>query len=91
MLPVCPRQPGDLCYPPADLELIKYFATLSKVNNLGFTAHGTITCFIAAAHTTMLEWLKIMQAENNFDGPWLHKHWHEVMEATWGVGCLELF
>ena len=28
----------------------------------------------------MLEWLKRMQAENNFDGPQLHKHWHEVME-----------
>lgn len=82
MLPIHFCQPGDLGYPPA---VVKYFSTLSKVNDLGFTAHGTITCFIVAAHMAMLEWLKIMQAENNFDGPWLHKHWHEVMEphGTW--------
>ncbi|EDR00639.1 uncharacterized protein LACBIDRAFT_313129 [Laccaria bicolor S238N-H82] len=79
-LPICLRKSGDLGYPPGDLEVVKYFATLSKVDHLSFTTHSIIACFIAAAHTTMLEWLKRMQAENNLDGLQLHTHWHKVME-----------
>ncbi|KAF8525579.1 hypothetical protein BU17DRAFT_74439 [Hysterangium stoloniferum] len=72
--------PSDLGYPPSDLEVVTYFATLSKDNDLSCSVYIAIACFLPAAHTTMLEWLQNAQNENNFNGSELLTHWHELME-----------
>ncbi|KAF8525518.1 hypothetical protein BU17DRAFT_62670 [Hysterangium stoloniferum] len=79
-LPICLRQAGAPGYPPSDLEVIKYFAALSKDNNPSVTAHDAIACFLATAYTIMLDWLQITKIQYQFDRPQLLKHWHELME-----------
>ncbi|KAF8515975.1 hypothetical protein BU17DRAFT_76734 [Hysterangium stoloniferum] len=79
-LPICLRKADDPGYPPSDLEVVKYYATLSKDNDFSRSAHVAFACFLAVAHTTMLEWLQKAQNENKFNGSELLTHWHELME-----------
>jgi len=52
---------------------------LSKENDLSHAAHIAVASFIAAAHTTMLKWLKRAQEGGASD---LHTIWHQLMEPA---------
>jgi hypothetical protein len=45
---------------------------------LSYTVHIAVASFIAAAHTTMLKWLKAAEGQNVGD---LHRYWYERMES----------
>jgi len=47
--------------------------------------------FIAAAHITMLDWLKGAKDEKHLDGQGLLEHWHSVMESPGNHGLREAF
>jgi hypothetical protein len=53
------------------------------------SAHHWIACFIAAAHTTMLEWLE--GARGNRNGEQLLMAWHEAMEKNANDARSEFF
>jgi hypothetical protein len=70
------------------LEVLKYFGSFGKQNDLSYSAHIVVACFIAAAHTTMHKWLKKAQDENVED---LHEHWHCHMEPSGDRGFRNRF
>jgi hypothetical protein len=47
---------------------------------MSLTAHSAIARFLAAAHETMLKWLKEEQQRNHFDGKALHEWWYSIMK-----------
>ena len=53
-------------------------------NDLSYKAHHDIACFLAAAHRTMLKWLKEVQKRERFDGLHLHGWWYDTMERSEG-------
>ena len=80
-LPICLRLPRDPGYPPSDEEVVNYFGPLSKSDDRTTTAHIAIVCFIAAAHTTMLNWLQEEQEKQEKSAPQLLSYWHQLMES----------
>jgi hypothetical protein len=79
-LPICLRGVNDPGYPLSDKPVVEYFKDVPAQNDLSFTAHHRIACFIAAAHTIMLEWLQ--GAQPNRSGKQLLEVWHEAMEKN---------
>jgi hypothetical protein len=79
-LPICLRDEKDPGYPLPDKPVLEYFKDVPVNNDLSFTAHHRIACFIAAAHMTMLEWLE--GAPGNRNGEQLLAVWHEAMEKN---------
>ncbi|KAK2465752.1 hypothetical protein APHAL10511_002296 [Amanita phalloides] len=77
-LPICLRKKGAPGYPPPDLDVDKYFDRVTKNNDLSYSAHIAVACFIAAAHTTMHLWLEDAQRKSKGD---LRAYWHGIMEA----------
>jgi hypothetical protein len=53
-------------------------------NDMSYHAHRDIACFLAAAHQTMLKWLKEVQQREMFDGKQLHGWWYRIMEQREG-------
>jgi hypothetical protein len=51
---------------------------------MSLTSHSAIARFLAAAHRTMLKWLKEEQQRSNFDGEALREWWHAIMEQSAG-------
>ena len=49
---------------------------------MSLATHAAIARFLAAAHQTMLKWLKEMQKNNNSNVQWLREQWHEIMETS---------
>ena len=82
-LPICLRKPEDPGYPLGDEEVQKYFLGLPKTNNLSFTSHVGIACFLATSYASMLRRLKQVR-EAGHDGPALLAWWHQVMEHDRG-------
>ena len=81
-LPICLRAPGAPGYPPGDKAVYDYFAGLHHNNDLSVSAHAAIACFLGAAHTTMLNYLRNAQAGRT---PMeLLGYWHSVMEESEG-------
>lgn len=68
----------------------------SKINvsfsgDVGFhTALRDVGCFLAAAHTTMLSWLKMIRNDHTLDGHQILAVWHELMEKK-GERRLQFF
>ena len=79
---ICLSKQGDPGYPPGDPKVVEYFNALSKTNDLSYSTHIAVASFLAAAHTTMLLWLKRAQDENNLHGQDLLNYWHGIMEPT---------
>ena len=79
-LPICLRGANDSGYPLSDKPVLEYFQDVPDDNDLSFTAHHRIACFLAAAHTIMLEWLE--RARRNRNGKQLLAAWHEAMEKN---------
>jgi hypothetical protein len=63
-----PMARGGTSYPLPDSKVVDCFNDLSKDNDLSLNAHIAIACFLAAAHTTMLERLQTAQNANKFGG-----------------------
>ena len=63
--------------------MFKYFSNIRVDNDLSITAHATIACFLAAAHETMLKWLKEIH-ENEPNAQQVLRTWHELMEKKGG-------
>jgi hypothetical protein len=79
-LPICLRGVKDPGYPLSDKPVLEYFQDVPDDNDLSFTAHHRIACFLAAAHTIMLEWLEMAGCNRN--GKQLLAAWHEAMEKN---------
>ncbi|KAF8268647.1 hypothetical protein EI94DRAFT_1800166 [Lactarius quietus] len=79
-LPICLRHPKDPGYPPSDEAVYSYFEQIKKDNDMSYTAHSAIAFFLAAAHKTMLKWLRDAQQKNRFDRCNLHQWWYDIME-----------
>jgi hypothetical protein len=60
----------------------RYFTELPKEDYRSFATYGHISCFIAAAHQTLLAWLHQGQTEYGFDGKELHSWWYGLMEVV---------
>ena len=80
MLPICLHHPHSPGYPPSDEDVHGYFAKLATDNFMNLNAHSAIACFLAAAHETMLKWLKEEQQRGNCNGETLREWWHATME-----------
>ena len=80
MLPICLHHPHSPGYPPSDEDVYEYFAKLTTDNGMSLTAHSAIARFLAAAHETMLKWLKEEQQRRGCDGETLRGWWYEIME-----------
>ena len=79
-LPICLHEPNALGYPASDWEVFNYFKAVSEANN-SVAAHVSIACFLAAAHTIMLEWLQQAQQNNSYMGTLqLLMQWYELVE-----------
>lgn len=61
----------------------QYFSALPRGNDVSISAHIAIACFLAAAHRTMLTWLK-RKSEAGLNGPRLLEWWHRLMEKRDG-------
>ena len=59
------------------MDVYNYFSAVRKDNDLSYSAHVSVVCFLAACHTTMLAWLK---ASAVVGGPELLARWHLIME-----------
>jgi len=56
-----------------------YFALLTKDNDLSFSVHAALACFLAALHGTMLRWLKV-KWEEGCNRSALLTYWQTLME-----------
>ncbi|KIL60391.1 hypothetical protein M378DRAFT_26527 [Amanita muscaria Koide BX008] len=82
-LPICLRQQNGTGYPPGDGEVVQFLNLTTNIRNrhISYRVHADIACFLAAAHETMLKWLKdIMEKEECADTTELRKRWHQRME-----------
>ena len=68
-----------------------YFIRVPAGNDLSYTAHSAIGCFLAAAHQTMLEWLREAQQRDGLDGIGLHNWWYSIMEQKAGQESRQKF
>jgi len=66
-------------------KCFNFFTKLSRDNDLNLTAHHAIACFLTAAHTTVLEWLKRAQSDKKFNGFQLHAYWQKFFSAVVGL------
>ncbi len=58
---------------------------------MSLTAHSAIARFLAAAHKTMLSWLKGKRQRDNLDGKGLHEWWYNIMEQRDGQKMRQKF
>jgi hypothetical protein len=58
---------------------------------LSYTAHIAIARFLAAAHKTMLSWLKEKRQRDKLDGKGLHEWWYNIMEERDGQNMRQEF
>ena len=88
-LPICLRDKRDPGYPLSDKPVVEYFQDVPNNDDMSLSAYHQIACFIAAAHTTMLEWLE--RAPGNHNGEQLLAVWHEAMEKNANNARSEFF
>ena len=62
---------------------------MPRGDDMSFSAHHQIACFIAAAHMTMHQWLE--RASGNRNGEQLLAVWHEAMEKNANDARSEFF
>ena len=55
---------------------------LWTAKDMSFTAHHGVASFLAAAHKTMLEWLKEAQRNNGYEIDGLREWWYNTMERS---------
>ena len=78
-LPICLRRPDDPGYPSGDVAVHEYFSGLTQDNDISYTTHSAIACFLGALHATMLTRLQEMHNDGH-DGRALLEWWHRVMQ-----------
>jgi hypothetical protein len=62
------------------VDVYNYFSAVTDDNDLSYSAHVAIACFLAACHMTMLNWLLEMHSNAVAGGPDLLARWHAIME-----------
>jgi hypothetical protein len=78
-LPICLRRPDDPGYPSGDVAVHEYFSALTTDNDISYTAHSAIACFLGALHATMLTRLQEKHNEVH-NGRAVLAWWHHVMQ-----------